>query len=178
MWQNIITCQTDKNIVLSEWTLLIAYNIYIFCVYWLERVRACFSIVVSQLNQCPTKSHVISKYGRQRYQAAIVNEEEIIKPSKRHAKQAYLKVYSIILTFRCCTQPPQRCCAHQYMLRPCNIGYSFSEDVACSNETLELYYKLLNMPILHVFCWALFLLRLSHVTLPLCPNYSLSLCST
>ena len=30
-----------------------------------------------------------------------------------------------------------------------------------SNETLELYYKPLNMPILRVFCWALlFLLRL------------------
>ena len=33
----------------------------------------------------------------------------------------------------------------------CNISCSFSEDVACTNETLELYYKPLNMPILCVF---------------------------
>ena len=36
------------------------------------------------------------------------------------------------------------------------ICYSFSEDVACSNETFDVYYKLLNMPILRVFCWTLF----------------------
>ena len=43
---------------------------------------------------------------------------------------------------------------HMIIYNLCNISYSFSEDVACSNETLELYYKPLNMPILRVFCWA------------------------
>ena len=39
-------------------------------------------------------------------------------------------------------------------------GYSQRMNVACSNETLDVYYKPLNMPILRVFCCALlFILR-------------------
>ena len=37
---------------------------------------------------------------------------------------------------------------YYYMLSPCNISYSFSEDVAYSNETLELHYK----PLICLFC--------------------------
>ena len=52
------------------------------------------------------------------------------KAQQKTCKIGILKVYDVILKFCCCTQ------------------HSFSEDVVCSNKTLELHYK----PLIYLFC--------------------------